>query len=489
MEVEELLEQGIREFGKEGGSDVRTVAQSTQKMIKRVSNARLEKGLSALTIPCLRTIERRIDRLDKFEMTALREGIDAARNKFASSGLGVQQMAQFPGERIEIDEWWVDLWTYFGRLGLLRALPPEIREKIPKGRRYLYALIDVATRCILAVLVAERPSAEAAMKALRMASVDKSAYAQAIGAQSSWSFCAVFSVVCVDTGAAFISSDFMAGVNNIGATMLFPPVAIPELRAHDERFFGNLSHNLTPYLSGRTFPDPVSRGDYPTEKRAALDDEDLTRIFSLYVVDYYHNRPHRGLNGQSTANRWRELEEQFAVTEPADIHTLRSTFGVEFTRKPSKKGIERFSHHYSCDALRKLWADGRRGPLRLKADPADIGAISIEINGRWKTAEALSETPLYGVSLSEWTEKFRAIKQRYAHEAELSESIRARAIEEICAIDKAARLRASVTSGEPSFKQIKAVQTNLFNGTCFRTGPAIRETPAEGFFGQRITLP
>src|SRR5690606_30029998 len=126
--------------------------------------------------------------------------------------------------------------------------------------------------CILAVLVAERPSAETAMKALRMASVDKSDYARAIGAQSSWSFCAGFSVVCADTGAAFISSDFMAGVNSIGATMLFPPVAIPELRAHEERFFGNLSKNLTPYLSGRTFPDPVARGDYPTEKRAALDD-------------------------------------------------------------------------------------------------------------------------------------------------------------------------------------------------------------------------
>lgn len=41
-EVEELLEQGIREFGKEGGSDVRTVADNTQKMIKRVNKARLE---------------------------------------------------------------------------------------------------------------------------------------------------------------------------------------------------------------------------------------------------------------------------------------------------------------------------------------------------------------------------------------------------------------------------------------------------------------
>lgn len=488
-EVEELLEQGIREFGKEGGSDVRTVANNTRKMIKRVSDARLEKGLSGLTIPCLRTIERRINALDKFEMTALREGIDAARKKFASSGLGVQQMAQFPGERIEIDEWWVDLWTYFARLGLLRALSPEIREKVPKGRRYLYAIIDVATRCILAVLVAERPSDEAAMKALRMASVDKSDYALAIGARSSWSFCAGFSVVCADTGSAFISSDFMAGVNSIGATMLFPPVAIPELRAHEERFFGNLSHNLTPYLSGRTFHNPVARGDYPTEKRAALDDEDLTRIFSLYVVDYYNNRPHCGLNGQSPANRWRELEDQFAVTEPADIHTMRAAFGVEFIRKPSKKGIELFSHHYSCDALQQLWAQGRKTPLRVKADPADIGAISIEINGRWETAEAVSVIPLFGVSLSEWTEKFRAIKQRHAHEAELSEPIRTRAIDEICAMDKASRIRAGVMPSEPSYKQIKAIQANLFHGTSFRTGPAIVEAPAEGFFGQRITLP
>lgn len=488
-EVEELLEQGIREFGKEGGSNARTVADNTRKMIKRVSKARLEKGLSALTVPCLRTIERRIAGLDPFEMTALREGIDAARKKFASSGLGIQQMAQFPGERIEIDEWWVDLWTYFTRLGLMKMLTPEIREKIPKGRRYLYAIIDCATRCILALLVVERPSAEAAMRALRMASVDKTDYARAIGAQSSWSFCAGFSVVGADTGSAFISSDFMAGVNSIGATLLFPPVAIPELRAHEERFFGNLSQNLAPYLSGRTFHNPVARGDYPTEDRAALDDEDLTRILSLYIIDYYHNRRHRGLNGQSPANRWRELEDQFAVTEPADIHTLRAALGVEFKRKPSKKGIELFSHHYSCDALRQVWSQGRKASLRVRADPADIGAISVEINGRWQTAEAVSAVPLYGVSLSEWTEKFRVIKQHYAQQAELTEPIRTQAIEEICAVNKASRIRAGVLPGEPSYKQIKAIQANLFHGTSFRTGPAVLETPAEGFFGQRITLP
>ncbi|MFC3059730.1 hypothetical protein [Paenirhodobacter populi] len=488
-EVEELLGQSVREFGKEGGSDARTVANNTQQMILRVSQTRLDNGQSALTIPSLRTIERRIARLDRFEMTALREGIDAARKKFATSGLGIQQMAQFPGERIEIDEWWVDLWTYFARLGVMRALPPELREKIPQGRRYLYAIIDCATRCILALLVAERPSAEAAMRALRMASVDKTDYARAIGAKSPWSFCAGFSTVCADTGSAFNSDAFMAAVNSIGATMLFPPVAIPELRAHEERSFGNLSNNMTPYLSGRTFPNPVARGDYPTEARSALDDEDLTRVLSLYVIDHYHNRPHRGLNGQSPANRWRELEDQFAVSEPADIHTLRAALGVEFIRRPSKKGIELFSQHYTCEALRQLWVKGRCSPLRVKADPADIGAISVELNGRWETAEAVSATPLFGVSLAEWTEKFRTIKQRYAHEAELTESIRARAIEEICAIDKAARIRANVLPGEPSHQQIRAVQANLFNGTSFRSGPAILTTPAKAFIGQRIELP
>lgn len=488
-EVEELLQQGIREFAKEGGSYARTVATNTRHMLKRVSSARVEKGLPAFSVPSIRTIERRISSLDQFEMTAMREGIDAARRRFASSGIGIQEMAQFPGERIEIDEWEVDLWSYFSRIGLMSALPAEIRSNIPKGRRYLYAVIDCATRCILALAVVKSPSAEAAMRALRMASVDKTDFARAFGAKSSWSYCAGFSTVCADTGAAFVSNDFMAGVNSIGATMLFPPVKIPELRAHQERFFGNLSQNLMPYLSGRTFHNPQARGDYPTEQRTALDDEDLTRVLTLYVVDYCHNRPHRGLNGQTPANRWRELEEQFAVTEPADLHTLRAALGVEFTRKPSKKGVELFSHHYSCDALRQHWARGKRTALRVKADPADIGAVSIEIDGKWETAEALSATPLYGISLNEWITQFREIKLRFSHEAELTESIRDRAIQEICATDKAARIRSAVLPGEPSFKQTKAVQANLFNGTYFRTGPAILETPAEDFFGQKITLP
>ncbi len=162
---------------------------------------------------------------------------------------------------------------------------------------------------------------------------------------------------------------------------------------------------------------------------------------------------------------------------------------MEFTRKPSKKGIELFSHHYSCGALRQLWESGKRARLRVKADPADIGAISIEIDGKWETAEAVTATPLFGIFLTEWTEKFRIIKQRYAHAAERIKSIRTRAIEEICAIDKAARIRAGVLPGEPSYEQIKVIQRHSFHGTSFRTGPANIETPVKGFIGQRITLP
>ena len=108
------------------------------------------------------------------------------------------------------------------------------------------------------------------MRALRMACIDKAEYARAIGAKSAWSFCAGFSVVCADTGAAFNNKDFPIAVNSLGGIMMFPPVKIPELRAHVERWFGNLSQNLMPYLSGRTFPNPVARGDYPTEQRTAL---------------------------------------------------------------------------------------------------------------------------------------------------------------------------------------------------------------------------
>ncbi len=79
-----------------------TIARFREENLRRV-----ERGDEPLIVPSKRTIIRRINALDPFNVYLKRHGADAANRKFALFELGVE--ALHPMERVEIDEWQVDL--------------------------------------------------------------------------------------------------------------------------------------------------------------------------------------------------------------------------------------------------------------------------------------------------------------------------------------------------------------------------------------------
>ncbi|MGH1452829.1 MAG: Mu transposase C-terminal domain-containing protein [Paracoccaceae bacterium] len=162
-----------------------------------------------------------------------------------------------------------------------------------------------------------------------------------------------------------------------------------------------MARKIMPLLPGRTFSNPMSRGDYPSEERTVLTDDDLTRILTIWVVDHYHHHPHRGLPGrQSPASRWRQLVATYDVSEPPDLNTRRAALGYEFTRTPSKQGVVLFSNHYDCKELIKLRRDNKGKPVRVRIDPDNIGAVSVEIDRTWYEARALNGEELEGLSMA-----------------------------------------------------------------------------------------
>jgi putative transposase len=368
-----------------------------------------------------RTVDRRIDRLDPFFVACHRYGPDAARSMFATSGAGLPKL--YPMQRIELDEWLVDVRNWFTRLGIADRLPSEVRDQLPSGRRWVCAAIDVATRCIVGIRIAEKPSATEAVRLLRQVVQNKTDLARAVGAQSDWAFYGGLGEVSADGGSAFQSTEFIAAVTDLCGNIHFPPVGIPELRATIERFFGSVTTRLMPLLSGRTFRNPEERGDYDSEARTVLDDEDLLRILVMWIVDDYHHAPHAGLRGQSPAARWKELAAERFVPEPPDAHTRRTALGVEVERTLTGQGLQVATNFYSCAELRYKFRHSRQRRFRLRIDPDDIGAVSVLIEGQWIDAPAVSGD-IDGVTLDAWRVQLALINQRFRDQTTLAQSIR-----------------------------------------------------------------
>ncbi len=76
---------------------------------------------------------------------AQRMGIEAARRKFGFYEEGLP--ADYPLQRIEMDEWQIDLARLLGDSGALDGLRPEDRAKLEVGRRWIYVAMILRGGC------------------------------------------------------------------------------------------------------------------------------------------------------------------------------------------------------------------------------------------------------------------------------------------------------------------------------------------------------
>jgi putative transposase len=163
-----------------------------------------------------------------------------------------------------------------------------------------------------------------------------------------------------------------------GIELMYMGVAHPELKGAIERMFRTLNQGLFHQLPGTVFSNPDERGEYAAEKLAALDLETLTQVLVKWIVDVYHNTPHRGLAGRTPLEVWSEEAQQRIIELPAYPHQLDTMVGHATTRTLFHYGVEFDSLRYDSHILQV--ARQRRGgypEVQIRAYEHDVGYIDV----------------------------------------------------------------------------------------------------------------
>ncbi|WP_299281813.1 Mu transposase C-terminal domain-containing protein [uncultured Tateyamaria sp.] len=427
-ESQDFLRRSVLKYATAERPSKKEIFERHQDEVTEENVARFLKGQPELRAFSYSTVLRHIRGLDPFFVNAGRLGKERARALASSSSGGLTKL--YPMQRIELDEWKVDVRTFLTRLGIIDLLPPDAIAALPKTRRWICVAVDVATRVVVGIRIAKNPSAYDAVRTLAMAVSDKNEFARAIGAQAEWYHHGGLCTVSCDTGPAFLSSEFQTAVSDLGGHIHFGPVGVPELRATVERTFGTFATKFASLLPGRTFSNVTDRGDYDADARAVLDDADLLRIIIRWIVDYYHHAPHSGLQGQTPAARWKELTRERFVPNPPDRLTRRVATGIEVERKLTKHGLRLFSNFYTSENLRKHYAHSSQRKFRVRIDPEDIGSVAYLQDGLWHDAPA-RDANFEGVSLEAWKAEFAKIVREHREEAKLAQELRSEALRSI----------------------------------------------------------
>jgi putative transposase len=315
-----------------------------------------------LQVPARNTVALRIAGLDPLKATRRREGKDASRSL---QGVGGEPPAMtVPLEQVQIDHTVIDL------------IVVDERDRQPIGRPYLTIAIDVFTRCVVGMVVTlEAPSAVSVGLCLAHSACDKRPWLEMLDVEMDWPMGGKPMLLYLDNGAEFKSEALRRGCEQHGIRLDYRPLGQPHYGGIVERIIGTTMKMIHDELPGTTFSNPSQRGEYASEKTAALTLRELERWLAL-AVGTYHGSVHSGLR-QPPFARWAEA---VACAGAPAVVTRATAFLVDFLpiirRTLTRTGFVIDHIHYYADAL-KPWI-ARRDHLPaflIRRDPRDISRI------------------------------------------------------------------------------------------------------------------
>jgi putative transposase len=241
--------------------------------------------------PHINTLYKRIQQIQPEKAVRRRQGRNAAfryrpkRGEFPG--------ADFPYAVLQIDHTKVDI------------ILVDEEHRIPIGRPWITVAIDVFSRTVAGFYVSfDPPGAQATGLCIARAILPKDADLRALELDFDWPCVGIPRVIHADNAKEFRGRMLENACIEYGINLQFRPVKQPQYGGHIERLLGNLSSEIHA-LPGATFSSPQDRGEYDSEKHAAMTLREFEYWLTNLIAGYYHNEFHSEI-GTTPMRRYRE---------------------------------------------------------------------------------------------------------------------------------------------------------------------------------------
>lgn len=306
---------------------------------------------------------RLVSQYNAYEVMKSREGKRTAERHFRMAGKGVDTSHIL--ERVEVDHTPMDVF----------ALNPE--TGLADGRPYLTVLLDHYSKMPLGFSLSfEPPSELSVMRALRHSVLPKSYIkAKYPDIESSWDAYGVPLMLVCDNGLEFHSDQLKRVCEELNTELVFCPKGEPNYKGSVERFQGTLNRAVSHRLAGTSFSSIQHRGDYDSQKHAAVTLQQLDELVHAWIVDIYLNEIHRGIQ-QTPALRWTNGLTNYSPVLPVSMTQFELSLCKQTQRLLRHTGIELFGLFYNSRALADIRQRITQVPkVKINYDPENLGRI------------------------------------------------------------------------------------------------------------------
>lgn len=391
-EVEAFVEQAVNaKYMQLNRGTVQDVLETALADVRRENT--LRPATLQLRLPTRRLVERIIRGIPAFDRYAARYGRLAAIKRFRS--VQSHRITAAPLERAEIDHTLLDLFVIDDRNGL------------PLGRPWLTVCIDDYSRCVLGVYVGfEPPSYLTVARCLRISLLPKNWIPEKYPSiKCQWPAHGIMRELVVDNGTEFHSISLENAALTLGIEIHYAPRKVAWFKGKVERFIGTANRAVAHGTPGTTFANIFEKSDYDPSKHAIVRQAALLEIIHKWIVDVYHQKPHRALGVPPTL-MWTKSIATEDIRFPTDPERLDAILGRSDTRMLTHKGIELNGLLYNSPELTALRRRlGDRLEVEIRIDATDIGTIIVLPPGHEPPIRAHALATEYACGLSEWQHK------------------------------------------------------------------------------------
>ena len=317
---------------------------SKQHIVERAQSLGRRLGLGNISRDA---VLLRVRREEGYEADRKRLGGKAARQKWKPrTG---SHNAQLPLDMVQIDHTPADI-----------LVVSDDRSQV-LGRPWVTLAIDVASRSVVGFeLSMSDPSSVSVSLCIAHSLLPKDGESSATGL---WPMCGIPEVIHVDNGKDFRAIALKRGCEQFNIELRWRPVKTPHYGAHIERLNGTLMKMLH-LLPGTVFSNTKERGDYPSEKKAALTLNELREWITYKICYHYHTKTHKGIGCPPLIAWERGIAEKYGPSGFPPLPADRDDFQVHFLpfaiRPISRTGIHLNASVYWNDDLAELVNRGSR---------------------------------------------------------------------------------------------------------------------------------
>ncbi|WP_170573489.1 Mu transposase C-terminal domain-containing protein [Ruegeria atlantica] len=467
-EERELLMKTVRESYLSLNRPTKMNTFEDVKVAFHEANSERERsGLPVMRVPSREAVRLVINSLSKFEVTIARFGWQEAQKTHKPVGQGLQ--IERPFERVEIDEWKIDLITIMADAGLRHLFSNDELVELgldnTRNRWWVTAAIDCRTKCIVGLKLSRNPKTSTALECLRMTTMDKGKWADAVGALSDWGIAGTPELLVTDNGPAFKAGRFADACADLGITLERSIAGVPGMRGTVERVFRTASSTLLHRLNGRTFSSAFERGDHPSEDLACLTTEDLCFALVRWVVDIYHNTPHSGLLGKTPLQQWEDDHDKgnYALKSTPCERDDRLAFGTRLNRRVDKYGVTVFGVRYHSETLSGWYNSAGKRNVEIRWLPYDLGAIEVRLEGVWHHVPSVLDV-FSGLHAQQWAQARRSLRAADPRKQKWREQAVCQAIKAIRNMNSERSLEFGLIPQNWTEERLAIAEKELFSG-------------------------